>query len=105
MSEVPSSMQPLSSVSPLAAVLSFCAATVAGLLAFLGARFTATAPLQLSLNDAFRSLMDEWQVERARLTARVFELEGEVLRQRGTINQGLAREAALMRRIERMGGG
>lgn len=102
MSELPPSPLPQTLSLGWAAVLSFFGATVVAVLGYFGTRFSATAPLQASLNTAFRSLMEEWQSERARLTARISELEGEVLRQRGVINQGLAREGALQRRIEKM---
>ncbi len=102
MSELPSLPPPPTLSSSLVAVLSFLGATLVAVVGYFGARFTATAPLQVALNSAFRSLMEEWQSERARLIVRISELEGEVLRQRGVINQGLAREAAQARHIARM---
>lgn len=74
---------------------------MAALLGFFGARFTGVAQLQAGLNDAFRTLMDEWQTERAQHIARISELESEVLRQRGAINAGIQREQSLLRLLER----
>ena len=82
--------------------LPYLAAVVTAALGWFGARYTAIAPLQTSLNDAFRTLMDEWQTERAAHIARISELEGEVLRQRGVINQGLQREQSLQHAYERL---
>lgn len=91
----------LTSSSELTAALPYLAAGATAVLGYLGARYTATAPLQSSLNDAFRSLTDELQTERARLIVRISELEGEIIRQRGVINEGLAREAAMKRLAEK----
>ncbi len=99
---MPSTPLPPDSSSLGGGVLPYLAAVVTGLLGFFGARFTATAPLQASLNDAFRSLMDEWQTERAQHIARISELEAEVLRQRGVINQHLQLQASLQHNYDRL---
>lgn len=90
--------------SPSLGVLPFLTAIGAAALGYFAARRTAIAPLQASLNDAFRSAMASWQTERAQLIARVSELEGEVLRQRGEINNHLQIIQSQQRRIERAGG-
>lgn len=81
--------------------LPFLGGIAVAAIGFLGSRSTAVAPLQSALNDAFRSLMDEWQAERAQHIARISELEGEVRRQRSVINQGLQREESQTRLLER----
>lgn len=70
------------------------------LLGYFGARSTAIAPLQVAMNDAFRSVMEELQEDRARCIARISVLESEIRRQRGEINQHLAKEAAFLRLLE-----
>lgn len=45
------------------------------LLGYFGARYTATAPLQASLNDAFKVQLQAWQDERAQHIAHCLELE------------------------------
>lgn len=90
------------STSSYGVALLFLAPVVTAALGYFGARYTATAPLQASMNDAFRTLMDEWQTQHAQDTARILELEAEVLRQRGTINQGLQREQSMQHIIDRL---
>lgn len=58
-------------------LVAVAAALATGAFGYLGARYTATAPLQTALNDAFRSLMDEFQTARAQSSARISELERE----------------------------
>ncbi len=89
----------------LGAALSFFGGIIVALLGLFGVRSSQAAPLQLSVNDAFRTLIGELQEERATLIVRISELEAEVLRQRGVINQGLAREAALGRALAKLGVG
>lgn len=67
---------------------------------FFGARFTATAPLQASLNDAFRSLMEELQTQHAQDSVRILELEREVLRLRGENNQYIQVNRSATRLLE-----
>lgn len=87
--------------STLTAALPYLAAVVTALLGYFGARFTGTAQQQTALNDAFRSLVEELQDERAHHIARISELESEVLRQRGAINNHLAKEDAYLRILQR----
>ena len=61
---------------------------ITGLIGYFGARFTAAAPLQTALNDAFRSLTVELQTQHAQLVARISELEVERDQLRGD-NRGL----------------
>lgn len=89
------------STSLLSVVLPFCGVVVAGLLGWFGARHTAIAPLQASLNDAFRTFMKEAQDEIASKDARILELESEIIRQRGEIRQFLAQREAFLRVLER----
>lgn len=77
------------------------AAILGPVLGYFAARYTATAPLQASLNDAFRTLMDQWQERLAQLTVRNSELEAEVLRQRGVINSNIQSIDSLNRNLER----
>ena len=83
------------------AVLPFLGVVVAGLLGWFGARHTAIAPLQVSLNDAFRTFMKEAQDDIAFKDARILELESEIIRQRGEIRQHLAQREAFLRILER----
>ncbi len=100
--ELPSPELPPISVSGFSAVLLFCGALLTAVLALFGVRYTARAPLQVTLNDAFRTLMNEWQSEKSRLLARISELEAEVRRQRGEINQHIQVTQSLEHRIQRM---
>ncbi len=93
---------PTISVSGFSAVLLFCGAVVTSVLALFGVRYTARAPLQATLNDAFRTLMDEWQTERAQLTARILELEAMALVDRGQINQHIQISQSLQRNLEHL---
>lgn len=103
MSSPPPSPLPPDLGSPSSGALPYLVAVVTGLLGFFGARFTATAPLQASLNDAFRSLMDELQTEHARLSARVYELESEKLQLAGDLRQTQQREQSLLELVRRAG--
>lgn len=100
------SPQPLTllsmSGSDLSAVLPYLAAVVTGLLGFYGARFTATAPLQSSLNDAFRSLMEELQTQHARDIARISEQENEIARLSGELRASQQRERSMLNLTERV---
>lgn len=89
-------------VSPSSGVLPFLGVVVAAALGWFGARYTAAAPLQSSLNDAFRTFMEECQNERAQHIARILELESEILRQRGEINQHLQIQASLQHNYDRL---
>ncbi len=89
--------------SPLAAVLPYWLAVLTAVLGYLGARFTAAAPLQESLNDAFRTLMEELQSAHARAIVRASELEAEIIRQRGELRQLEQRRQSLVHFIERAG--
>ena len=91
------------STSLLMVALPYLGAVVTGLLGWFGARYTAIAPQQMALNDAFRSLVAELQDERAVHIVRISELEGEVIRQRGEISNLLASKDALLRILERNG--
>lgn len=98
-------------------VLLFLGACVTAGLSYLGVQSTRTAPLQEALNGAFTSLMDELQTDRARLLARILELEaqntelhddvktreGEIQRLRGEIRGNQQREDSLRRWAERSG--
>jgi len=79
-------------------------------LGFFGVRFTATAPLQQALNDAFRAMTAELQSERAQLTARISELEedkailqAEIARQRQEICGLLQWKSSAQHLFERSG--
>lgn len=61
------------------ALLYLVGAVAVALLGLFGVLFTGRAPLQQALNDAFRSLTEELQQERAQLIARISELEAEKL--------------------------
>ena len=89
------------SILQLTAVLPFLGAIVAALLGWFGALSTRTAPQQMALNDAFRTLMDELQNERAQHIVRISELESEVIRQRGEIAQHLQIAASLQHQVDR----
>ena len=85
-------------------------ALIVGVLGFFGVRFTATAPLQQALNDAFRAMTAELQSERAQLTARISELEedkailqAEIARQRQEIRGLLQWQDSARRWFERSG--
>ncbi len=75
---------------------------MAALLAYLGVRSSSTVRLQAHLNGAFRTLMDEWQTERAAHIVRISELESEVRRQRGEINQHIQINQSLTHQLERV---
>ncbi len=99
-------LQPLlitssASGSDLSVVLPYLAAVVTGLLGFFGARFTATAPLQSSLNDAFRSLMEELQTQHAHDIARISEQENEIARLSGELRASQQRERSVLNLAER----
>lgn len=90
--------------------LPYSATAIAAVCGYFAARYTAAAPQQMAWNDAFRIFVTELQEERANLlsalergSARITELESEIIRQRGNINAGLAREAALLRLLEKNG--
>ena len=59
------------------AVLAFCVACVAPVLAWFAGRGQAAAGLQESLNSAFQTLAKELRAERSVHIARIAELEGE----------------------------
>lgn len=84
-----------------AAALPYLSAVATGLLGFFGAQFTAVARLQKTLLDASRQWVEQLQKQRALDGARIFELEAEVLRQRGEINSHIQREESLQRALER----
>ncbi len=93
---MPNPFQSLISYSGGTGVLWFFGVIGAALLAWSAARYSQRAPLQESLNAAFRSVMDELQTERARLIARISELESdltnreaEIIRLRGEVRQHL----------------
>lgn len=95
---------------PLTDVLPYFGTVVAALLGYFGARYTATAPLQTALNDAFRSLMEELQTKGAsdaalilELRQREVELEAEIIRQRGELRQKDQLIDSLTRLCERNG--
>lgn len=92
----------------LLSLLAVVGALITGAFAWSAARFTATAPQQMAMNDAFRSLTEELQTERARLIAQISELEKdvkdhelEVLRLRGEIRGRDQLVASLIRLCER----
>lgn len=89
------------STSLLSVVLPFFGVVLAGLLGWFGARRSSIAPLQASLNDAFRTFMQEAQDEIASKDARILELESEIIRQRGEIRQFLAQREAFLRILEK----
>ena len=88
--------------SGILGALPYLAAVAGPLFGYYAARLTAIAPLQMALNDAFRATVGEWARERAGFIARIAELEGTIMADRATINQGIAREDALQRRINRL---
>lgn len=57
------------------AVLPFLAPVMTAVAGWFAALSTAPARLQSTINDAFSSLMEELQVERARLLAHISELQ------------------------------
>lgn len=78
------------------------------LLGYFGARYTATAPLQTALNDAFRSVMAEWQLERAQHIAHISSVENDcanlrllLLERDGEIRNLKSVRDALTRSLER----
>lgn len=76
MSSPPLSPLPTPSGFPFGDVLLYFGGTaIISVLGFFGVRFTATAPLQMAMNDAFRSVTAELQQERAQLIVRISELE------------------------------
>ena len=85
----------------LSDALPYLSAGATGLLGFFGAQFTAVARLQKTLLDASRQWVGDTQAQRARDGVRISELEAEVLRQRGEINQHIQREESLQRALER----
>lgn len=89
------------STSLLSVVLPFLGVIMAGLLGWSAARRSSIAPLQASLNDAFRTFMAEAQDEIAAKDARISELEAEILRMRGEARQLLAVREALLRILEK----
>lgn len=98
--------------SPIPAVLPswliLVSALAGPLLGWFGALSTRGAPLQLAINDAFRSAMAEWQLERVQLTARISEIMGEIadmrmtlLERDGEIRQLKSARDALTRALEK----
>lgn len=87
----------------LLAVLPFLAPVLTAVLGFFAAQFTSVAALQKTLLDASRAYVKESQLQHARDAARIFELEAEVLRQRGVINQGIQLQQSLIRLLEHNG--
>lgn len=86
----------------LSDALPYLSAAVTGLVGFFGAQFTAVARLQKTLLDASRQWVEEAQKQHALATARISELESEVLRQRGEINQLLQKVESRDHAIERL---
>ena len=96
--------------SELTGVLLFLGAIATAVLGYFGVRSTRTAPLQEALNGAFTTLVDELQTDRARLVARISELESdvtsresEIQRLRGVIRGLQQREDSLRRWAQRAG--
>lgn len=85
-----------------AAVLPYFVAVLTGLLGWFSAQFTGLVQLQKTLLDASRQWVADSQAQHARDGVRITELESEVLRQRGTINQGLQREESLQRLLDKV---
>lgn len=88
--------------SALSDVLPWAGALLTGFAGWSAARFTAFAQLNKTILDASRLLVEESQTIHARDGVRILELETEVLRQRGEINQGIQRERSLQHAIERL---
>lgn len=85
----------------LSDALPYLSAVVTGLLGFFGAQFTAVARLQKTLLDASRQYVDQSQAQHARDGARILELEAEIIRQRGEINQHIQTKESLQHALER----
>lgn len=91
------------SISNLQAVLLFLGTVIAAALALLGARFTRTAPLQESVNDALRLLMEELQNLHAQDIVRISELENENLSLKGEIRNLKQRIYSVLEMARRSG--
>jgi len=93
-------LPPISSFG-LTAALPYWVAAATAVLGFFGARFTTIAQLQKTLLDASREWVEQTQTQRALDTARILELEAEILRQRGVINAMIQFKQSLFRLLER----
>ncbi len=102
---MPSPPLPPESHSGLSAVLPWAAAAATSLVGFFAARFTAFAALNKIVLDASRLLVTDAQSIHARDSARISELEGEIVRQRGELANHIQREQSLQRQIDRLIGG
>lgn len=84
--------------------LPWAGALITGLVGWSAARYTAFAQLSKTTLDASRQLVDEFQKLRVQDTARILELEAEVLRMRGEIGQHIQKEQSSHREITRLRG-
>lgn len=73
--------------SGFSGALPYLGAVITGLLGFFGARFTGAAQQWAALSGAFSSLMGELQTDRARLIARISDLEATVQSRDAEIKQ------------------
>jgi len=99
---MPSSVPPPELGSGLSDALPWLSAAVTGLVGWSAARFTAFAQLNKTILDASRQMVADAQEVHARDGARILELEAEIIRQRGAINQGLQREQSMQHLIDRL---
>ncbi len=101
MSFQPLSISPGAFGSDWSVALPFLSAVVTGLLVYFGVRRSAAAPLQASLNDAFRSLMEEFQTQHAQDIAHISEQENEIARLSGELRASQQRELSMRNLAER----
>lgn len=90
------------SSSELRGALPWLGALVTGMTGFFAARYTAFAQLSKTVLDASRELVERGQETHALDGARILELEAEVRRLRGEVNQHIQKEESYQRLIERM---
>lgn len=87
--------------SDFSGALPFCGGVVASVLGYFAVKFTARAPLQTALNDAFRSLMEELQIQHASDIAHISELQNENARLNGELRASQQRERSTLALAER----